>query len=104
MALSIDRTTSIITIPKADLTLVTGTLYELDTEAFWEELKAIEASEEGIVFIDSQDHNIEYTVVGVTYAQKVEIINGYQVEFENGTYSVRLTGSNNNIFDCHRSY
>ena len=99
MALSIDRLTNIITVPKADLTLIVGTLYEHDTDAFWEELKAIEAAEEGIVFPDTQDHNLEYSVVGVTYAQKVEIINGYKVEYENGSYSVRLVGSNNNLFD-----
>ena len=99
MALSIDRLTNIITVPKADLAHVIGTLYEHDTDAFWDELKALEAAEEGIVFVDAQSHNLEYTVVGITYAQKVEMINGYQVEYENGMYSVRLVGSNNNIFD-----
>ena len=76
MALSIDRLTNIITVPKADLAHVIGTLYEHDTDAFWDELKALEAAEEGIVFVDAQSHNLEYTVVGITYAQKVEMING----------------------------
>ena len=99
MALIIDWAAKTITIPKADLTLITGTLYELDTDAFRLELKSLEDDEEGIVFIRTHDHNPEYTVAGVTYARKVEIINGYTVEFEDGTYSVRLSGSNNNVFD-----
>lgn len=99
MAVLIDWGTKIISVPKADLTFISGTLYEHNTDAFWEELKTLEASEEGMPFPDTQDHNLEYTVVGVTYAQKVEIINGYKIEYENGYYSVRLAGSNNNLFD-----
>jgi hypothetical protein len=47
MAISINRLTSVITIPQADCTLISGTLYELDTEAFRDALKVLEASEEG---------------------------------------------------------
>jgi len=36
---------------------------------------------------------------GVTYARVIEIINGYQIEFVDGQYTVRLAGSNNNFFD-----
>lgn len=99
MAFSIDLSTFKITIPQSDLTPITGDLYELDTDAFWEELKAWEAGETGIVFDDAQDHNSAYSIGGVTYAQKVEILTPYSIEFENGAYSVRLTGSNNNLFD-----
>jgi len=99
VALSIDWATQVITVPQAYLTPVTGSLYELDTDQFRRDLKAIEASEEGMVFADTHDHNTAYTVAGVTYARKVEIVNGYAVEFEDGTYSVRLAGSNNNLFD-----
>lgn len=101
MALSVNWATGVITVPQADLTLVVGALYEHDTDAFWAEIKSIEASEEGIVFDDIQDHNSTYSIAGVTYAQKVEIIAPYSVQYENtgGNYSVRLTGSNNNLFD-----
>lgn len=99
MALSINWATQVITIPQADLTLVSGTLYELDTDAFRLELKSIEDSEEGIVFPDTHRHNTEATVVGTTFARLIEIINGYSIEFEDGAYSVRLAGSNNNLFD-----
>lgn len=100
MALSIDRATSVITINQADLNLISGTLYELPTEdVFRTQVNSLMASEEGIVFVDPIDHNTEYTVTGVTYARKIEVINGYSVTFENLTYSVRLAQSNNNLFD-----
>jgi hypothetical protein len=100
MALSVDWPSGVITIPKADLTLVSGSLYELDTDAFRLELKALEAAAtEGITFLKTHNHNTEYTVAGVTYARAIIILAPYSVEFEDGAYSVRLAGSNNNIFD-----
>jgi hypothetical protein len=90
--------TKVITIPQSDLALVSGTLYELDTDAFRLALKDIE-DDEGIPFPDTHRHNTEVTVAGTTFARVIEIINGYSIEFENGTYSVRLAGSNNNFFD-----
>lgn len=99
MALSINRLTSVIFIPKADLSFISGTLYGLDTDAFRLELKGIEDSSEGMAFLRTHKHNTAVTVAGVTYARFVEIINGYSVEFEDGAYSVNLSGSNNNIFD-----
>jgi len=98
MAVTIDWATKVISIPQADLTLVSGTLYELDTNAFRLELKNIEDGE-GMPFPDTHRHNTEVTVAGTTYARTLEIINGYSVEFEDGQYSVRLVGSNNNFFD-----
>jgi hypothetical protein len=100
MAISINRLTSVITIPQADCTLISGTLYELDTEAFRDALKVLEASEEGIVFDDTHIHNTEVTVVGVTYARFIEMISPYSVTFTpDSQWSVRLAGSNNNLFD-----
>jgi len=99
MVYSVDWATKVITIPKADLTPIVGTLYELDTEVFRNELHTIQASETGIVFSDIFSRNAPYTVAGVTYAQSIQIINGYSITFEDGTYSVRLIGSNNDIFD-----
>jgi hypothetical protein len=99
MAISIAWATKVITVPQADLTFISGTLYELDTEAFRLQLKALEAGEEGIVELDTHRHNTEVTVAGVTYARTIEIINGYTITFEDGQYAVRLVGSNNNLFD-----
>lgn len=99
MAIQIDWPNKLITIPQADLTLISGTLYELDTDWFRLQLKALEDDPEGMVWPRTHDHVAGYTVAGVTYARKVEMINGYKVQFEDGQYSVRLAGSNNNIFD-----
>ena len=99
MAISINRQTYVISIPKADLSLITGTLYELDTDDFRKELKGIESSEDGIVFPDTHNHSTEYSVAGVTYARAISLINKHSVTFEDGQYSVILTGSNNDIWD-----
>lgn len=101
MAISIDYgNTNVITVPQADLTLVSGTLYELDTNSFRQDLKTLEASEEGIVFPDTNSHNTEVTVAGTTFARLIEILSPYSVEFTpDSAWSTRLIGSNNNIFD-----
>ncbi len=99
MAISIDWANGVINVPKSYLTLIGGTLYELDTNQFRLDLKDLEDGEEGMMFPDTHTHNAPVTVAGVTYARTIEIINGYSVTFEDGQYSVRLVGSNNNIFD-----
>jgi 2-hydroxychromene-2-carboxylate isomerase len=102
MAITIDYTTRIISIPKADLTLVQSTpfeIYELDIDAFRLELKDIEDNIVGIPFVDSHRHFTTVSVGGVTLARVVEIINGYTVTFEDGSYAVNLVGANSNIAD-----
>jgi hypothetical protein len=99
MALSLNPATKVITIPQADLTLVTGTLYELDTNQFRLDVGQLLDDEDYIWMPYAFSHNTEVTVAGTTFARTLEFINGYSVEFENGAYSVRLAGSNNNIFD-----
>lgn len=100
MAVTIDYgNTWVINIPQADLTLVSGTLYELDTDWFRQQLKDIEDSADGIAFPKTHNHNTAVSVAGVTFARIIEILPPYSVQFENGSYSVRLAGSNNNIFD-----
>lgn len=100
MAISIDFATKIITVPQADLTLVSGSLFDLPTETkFRADVNALMDDEEGIVFEDPILHNTEVSIVGVTYSRFIEIINGYSVTFENLVYSVRMTESNNNLFD-----
>jgi hypothetical protein len=103
MAISINPSSFVITIPKADLTLVSGTLYTYDTNVFRQALNAWEAEGDGlsggITFQKTHDHNTEVTVAGITYARTIEILSPYSITFEDGQYTVRLTGSNNNIFD-----
>lgn len=99
MAISIDYTTGVIFILQADLTPISGTLYELDVETFRRELLDLQDDESGMAWPDTHRHNSEVTIAGVTYSQFVEIINGYRIEFEDGLYSVRLVGANNNLWD-----
>ena len=91
--------TKTINVPRSFLTFVSGTLYELDTNLFRLALKDLEDSIEGMAHLRTHKHNTEVTVAGTTFARTIEIINGYSIEFENGFYSVKLIGSNNNIFD-----
>jgi hypothetical protein len=100
MAITVDwGNTNIIDIAQSDLTLVSGALYELDTDAFRKSLKALEDDVEGMPFPNTHTHNTEITLFGVTFARTIEILSPYTVRFENGSYSVRLAGSNNNIGD-----
>jgi len=99
VAISIEWSTKIINVPKSYLTLVGGTLYEMDTNQFRLDLKALEASVYGIPNLKTHNHNTSVTVAGITYARTIEIVSGYSVKFEDGQYTIRLTGSNNNIFD-----
>jgi hypothetical protein len=100
VAVTVDWATKVITVPQADLTPVTGTLYELDTNWLRLQLKDLEESEAGQVFPDTHRHNTEVTVAGVTYARTIEIINGYKIQFTpDAQWTVRLAGSNNNFFD-----
>ena len=103
MALSLDPATKVITIPKADLTPVSGTLFSLDTDTFRKDVNSLLSSEPYIWLPTAYAHNTEVTVAGTTFARTIEFINGYSVEFDDSSgtdqYSVRLEGSNNNIFD-----
>lgn len=100
MAVSVDWETRIISIPRDDLTLVSGTLYELDTEWLRMQLKGLEDDEEGMLHQDTHRHATQVVISGVTYARFIEIINGYTITFDpNESYTVRLTGSNNNLAD-----
>lgn len=101
MALTLDPATRLISVPQADLTFVSGTLYSLDTDQFRKDVMDLLASESFIWMPDAYSHNTEVTVAGTTFARTLEFINSYSVQFENtgSQYSVRLEGSNNNIFD-----
>jgi hypothetical protein len=102
MAISIDWPTKVINVPRADLTLIQSNpveIRELNINAFRLELKGIEASNDGISFLDTHRHNTEVLLGGIVYARVIEIINGYTVTFEDGQYAVNLVGANSNIGD-----
>jgi hypothetical protein len=102
MAITIDWGTKIISVPKSDLTLIQLDpieVRELDLNWFRLQLKDLEDSEDGMVHLDTHQHNPPVTVGGVTLARVVEIINGYTVTFEDGQYAVNLQGANTNVGD-----
>lgn len=87
-----------VTIDQSDCTLISGTLYELDTNAIWAAIKAEEASETGIVFSDVQVRNSAYTVASVTYAAAILML--YEVVFTpDSQWSVILRNTNNDMWD-----
>lgn len=98
MALSINPTTHVITIPQADLT---GSFpnYTLNVNTFRLALKNWEDNEEGIGQPKTHNHNTEVVVGGLTLARVVEILAPYTITFQDGNYSVNLVGANNNIAD-----
>lgn len=100
MAISIDWATKIISVPKADLTAtVDPNAFILPTNDFRLALKALEASVAGMPYLDTHRHNTEVTLSGTVYARVIEIINGYTITFENGSYKVLFQDSNNNLLD-----
>ena len=99
MAFAVDPLTYVVSVPQSDLTFVSGTLYNHDTDAFRLELKSWEDSEEGIHQPKTHDHNTEVVIGGITYARAIEILAPYTIEYEDGQYTVILQGSNNNIWD-----
>jgi hypothetical protein len=99
MTVSIDAATQVITVEQSDLTFISGTLYELDTNAYRLAVGALLDDERYMWMDPAFNHNGEVTVAGTTFARIIEQTNGYSLTFENLTYSVRLAGSNNNLFD-----
>lgn len=102
MSISIDYTTKVITIPKAYMVQDTLIPYEiriLEANQFHLDLRTLESSEQGIVNIHTHNHNTIVTLGGTTFARLVEIINGYTITFENGSYAVAINGANTNFAD-----
>ena len=101
MAISINPATLVISVAQADLTLVGGTLYSLDTNAFCKTVWDLQSAEGAIWQQPAFNHNTEVTFAGTTFARTIEFINSFSVTFENtgSAYTVRLDGSNNNIHD-----
>lgn len=101
MAYSVDWVAKAITIPVSDLTLVSGSEYELDLTDFHTEIRRLEYDfTEGFGWDQVLDHtNPKLGFAGADYAAFDEVINGYTVQFGAGPTRVNLSGSNNNILD-----
>ena len=102
MAITLNHDTLVFTVPQADLTLVSGNEYELNTETkLRADINALMDNEDEIVQPTPISHNTEVTIAGITYARTIEFINGYTITFstEASPYRVNLVGSNNNVTD-----
>jgi hypothetical protein len=99
MAVTIDWGAQIINVPQDYLTLISGTVYELDIDNLRISLKDLEDDFEGMPYPDTHRHTAPVTLSGTTYSRFVEIINGYTITFEDGFYQVNLLGANSNIVD-----
>lgn len=102
MAVTINWATKVISVPRADMTLIQSEPTEirgLDVDDFRMELKDIEDNVDGQPFPDTHTHNTEVTLGGLTLARVVEILDPYTITFEDGQYAVNLSGANNNVAD-----
>jgi len=102
MAITINWLTKVISVPKADMTLIQTDPFEvreLNLDWFRLQLKNLEDSEAGILYPDTHRHNTEIEVGGVLLAPVIEMINGYTITFEDGQYAVNLVGANSNVSD-----
>ena len=101
MAITIDPATKVISIPQSDCTLVSGTVYTMNTQTvFRAQVNTLLASEDYIWMDDAIAHNTEYTIAGLVYARSIGIINGYTIQFTpDAQWSVVLEGSNNDLWD-----
>ncbi len=99
MALVVTWETGDIFVPQADLTDLGGGRYELDVDAFRLELRALEASPEGMSYPPTHQHTGTQTLAGTTYQRRVLILPPYTVRFEPGSYFVLSVNGDNNIAD-----
>jgi hypothetical protein len=91
-----------IFIPKADTALVDAgppEIRSLDVDSFRKDVMTAYAGADGpwapIPFV----HNTEITISGDTFARSVVFTDPYDVEFEDGQYTVKLLAANHNLAD-----
>lgn len=100
MAYTVDWQAKSIFVPVADMTLVSGSEYELDMTAFRVEIRRLEWEfDEGMGWPQVLEHTKPKTLAGVAFAGFDEIINGYTITFDPVATKVTVKGTNNNIVD-----
>lgn len=97
MAYSVNWITRVITIPVSDMTLISGTEYDITATDFQSEVRRLEW-DFGSLWADQILHwSDSKTLLGTTYAPFVEVINGYTVAFDVAASRVNLRGGNMNL-------
>jgi hypothetical protein len=103
MAPTIDWPTGVITVPKADSTLLQATPVErrsLDLTQLILDIRALESGEAGRPFPRVANYTSSSTLSGTEFAPQLRInLEYYSVTFENGAYQLVLAGANSNITD-----
>lgn len=106
MAISINHSTKVISIPKADTTFVSTnatTGYEVRSYNEYElmrELADYLDSADGMGLPNAFTHATQVTISGVVYARSLLFLAPYTITFETGSYQVNLIGgTNNNMLD-----
>lgn len=104
MAISVDWPTGVIFVPKADMTQIQTSPFEireLDLIQFWKDLRALEESEAGRAFPRVLDSAPPSGVLARDIIIRTEY---YSVEFDDvsGTdsYRANLSGANSNVADA----
>ena len=102
MSYTVNWTTKVISVPLADLTLISGVNYELDALDFWIEVRRLEASpadglwaEQALEYVNTQ------LLSGITYVAIVKLINGYTWDITSSNINVSIVGANNNLLDFY---
>jgi hypothetical protein len=101
LTVEIDWPSGEIFIPQSELTHVSGLTYQLDVNEFRLALKDLEDNSEGIVWSKTHNHNTSTLLSGVIYARQVEILDPYNITFEDvgSPYTVVCINANHNIAD-----
>jgi len=98
MALICHWPTKVITVPKTDLTLVSGTKYSLSVLCWFQLLRELNGSVEGMAeTVGAPIYN--NTSPSASTPRIIDVINGYTVQFEEGLYSVDIIEGNTNLRD-----
>ena len=94
-----------IYIPKTELTLVSGTLYNHDIGDLHLELRNLQDDlNEGRPWPRTHTHNTNVVISGDTYIRQVLILAPYYLEYEDGAYSVKQIGANTNAADIQAGF
>lgn len=101
MSYSVNWITKVVSVPTADLTLVSGTRYSLSMPNFLAEIRRLEWEfTEGLWAPAILDHtNTRTDFAGANYAPFDDMLNGYTVQFTGIATRVDLLGSNNDLVD-----
>ena len=98
MSLNCHWPTKVITVPKSDLTLVSGTKYSLTVLYWFQLLRELNGTVEGVAeTIGAPIYN--NTSPTPATPRIIDVINGYTIQFEDGLYSVDIIEGNTNLRD-----